>query len=105
MNKLHRHSRRSASEKFKKLIKSSNIDDRELLEIIDTIDNKCHICIKYKKKTILRPSVGFSLSKDFNNVVTVDLKPTHGIHILHIIDHPTQFSAAAVVKSKKKKKS
>ena len=45
--------------------------------------------MKYKK-TKLRPSVGFSLSKDFNDVVAVDLKPTNGIHILHIIVHATQ---------------
>ena len=98
---MHRQFGHSTSEKLKKLIKSSNIDDRELLEIIDTIDNKCQVCMKYKK-TKLRPSVGFSLSKDFNDVVAVDLKPTNGIHILHIIDHATRFSAAAVVKSKRK---
>ena len=86
---MHRQFGHSTSEKLKKLIKSSNIDDRELLEIIDTIDNKCQVCMKYKK-TKLRPSVGFSLSK--------------GIHILHIIDHATRFSAAAVVKSKKKRR-
>ena len=101
MNKLHCQFGHSTSEKFKKLIKSSNIDDRELLEIIYTLDNKCQVCIKYKK-TKLRPSVGFSLSKDFNDVVAVDLKPTNGIHILHIIDLATRFIAAAVVKSKKK---
>ena len=101
MNKLHCQFGHSTSEKFKKLIRSSNIDARELLEIIYTLDNKCQVCMKCKK-TKLRSSVGFSLSKDFNDVVAVDLKPTNGIHILHIIDHATRFSAAAVVKSKKK---
>ena len=57
--------------------------------------------MKYKK-TKLRPSVGFSLSKYFNDLAAVDLKSTNGIHILHIIDHATLFSPAAVVKSKKK---
>ena len=97
---MHRQFGHSTSEKLKKLTKSSNIDDKELLEIIDTIDNKCQVCMKYKKAK-LRPYVGFSLSKDFNDVVAVDLKPTNGIHILHIIDHATRFNAAAVVKSKK----
>ena len=50
----------------------------------------------------MRPSIGFSLSKDFDDAGAVDLKPTNGIHILHIIDHATPFSLAAVVKSKKK---
>ena len=95
-NKLHRQFRHSTSEKLKKLIKSSNIDDRELLEIIDTIDNKCQICMKYKKIKF-RPSVGYSLSKDFN-VVAVDLNPTNGVHLLHSIDHATRFSPAAVAK-------
>ena len=89
-NKLHRQFGHSTSEKFKKSIKCSNIDERELFEIIDTKDNKCQVCMKYKK-TKLRPSVGFSLSKDFNELV-------NGIHILHIIDHAARFSAAAVVK-------
>ena len=57
--------------------------------------------MKYKKNKLIL-SVGFSLSKDFN-VVAVDLKPTNGIHILHIIDHATRFSAAAVLKSKKRR--
>ena len=94
---MHRQFEHSTSQKLKELIKSSNIDDRELLEIIDTIYDKFHVCMKYKK-TKLRPSVGFSLSKDFNDVVAVDLKPTNGIHILNVIDHATRFSAAAVVK-------
>ena len=55
--------------------------------------------MKYKKKkktnkqtnkqTKLRPFVGFSLLKDFSDVVAVDLKPTNSIHILLIIDHAT----------------
>ena len=49
----------------------------------------------------LRLSVGFSLPKDSSDVA-VDLKPTNGIHLLHIIDYASQFSAAAVIKSKKK---
>ena len=90
-------------QKLKKVLKSSNADDRELLEIIVTIDNKYQVCMKYKKIK-LRPSVGFLLSKDLNDVVAMDLKSTNSIHILHIIDDATRFSAAGVVKSKKKKK-
>ena len=45
----------------------------------------------------LRLSVGFSLPKDSSDVA-VDLKPTNGIHLLHIIDYASQFSAAAVIK-------
>ena len=58
-------------------------------------------CLKYKKPK-LRPVVGFCLSRDFNNVVAVDSKAMEKVHILHIVDHAARFSAAAVVKSKKK---
>ena len=102
-SKLHRKFGHSTLQKLKKVLKSSNADDRELLEIIVTIDNKYQVCMKYKK-TKLRPSVGFLLSKDLNDVVAMDLKSTNSIHILHIIDDATRFSAAGVVKSKKKKK-
>ena len=50
----------------------------------------------------MRPIVGFSLSKDFNDVVAVDEKAMEMGHILHIVEHATRFSAAAVVKSKQK---
>ena len=55
------------------------------------------------QKTKLRQFEGFALPKDLNYVVAVDLKPTNGIHILHITDHAIWFSAVAVVTSKKKK--
>ena len=48
-----------------------------------------HEIQKIQKKTKLKPFVGFSLLKDFSDVVAVDLKPTNSIHILLIIDHAT----------------
>ena len=50
----------------------------------------------------MRPVVGFSLSKDFNDVVAADLKSINGILILHMFDHATRVIGAAVVKSKKR---
>ena len=50
----------------------------------------------------MRPVVSFSPSKDFNDVVGADLKSINGILILHMIGQATRFSAASVVKSKKK---
>ena len=60
----------------------------------------CDICLKYKKPK-LRPAVGFSLSKDFH-VVAVDLKQIVKTCILHLFDQAKRYSAAAMVKSKKK---
>ena len=48
--------------------------------------------------------MSFSLSKEFNNTVTVDLKEISGTKFLHIIDNATRFSTAAVVSSKQKEK-
>ena len=85
-------------EKLKKLLQSANIQVKELIEEINNIEEQCDI---YKKPK-LRPIVGFSLSKDFNDVVAVDVKAMEMGHILHIVEHATRFSAAAVVKSKQK---
>ena len=67
---------------------------------MDVIEKKCEICIKYKNPS-LKPAVGFSLSKEFNDVISVDLKHVNGIAFIHIINNATRFSAAAVVKSKR----
>ena len=100
-NKLHSQFGHATAEKLKKLLKSANISDKELLDIIDVVDKECKVCLKYKKPK-LRPVVGFSLSKDFNDVIAADLKTISGNIILHMIDHATRFSAATVMKSKKK---
>ena len=99
--KLHCQFGHSSSEKLKKLLQSANIHDKELIEEINNIEEQCDICLQYKKPK-LRPVVGFSLSKDFNDVVAVDVKAMEMGHILHIVEHATRFSAEAVVKSKQK---
>ena len=90
----------SSSEKLKKLSQSANIHGKELNEEITNVEEQCDICLEYKKSK-LRSVVGFSLSIEFN-VVAVDMKAMEKVHILHIVDHATRFSAAALVKSKKK---
>ena len=52
------------------------------------------------QESSLKPVVGFSLLKDFNDVIAMDLKEINGHKILHITDHATRYSAATVVKSK-----
>ena len=99
--KLHCQFGHSSSEKLKKLLQSANIHDKELIEEINNIEEQCDICLQYKKPKLI-PVVGFSLSKDFNDVVAVDVKAMEMGHILHIVEHATRFSAEAVVKSKQK---
>ena len=59
-NNVHCQFGHASPEKLKKLIKASNVNDQGLLDIIDLVDQKCQVCLKYKK-TILRPVVSFSL--------------------------------------------
>ena len=44
--------------------------------------------------------VSVSLAEEFDEVVAMDLKIFESSIILHLVDHVTRFSAAAVVKSK-----
>ena len=67
--------------------------------MIDEIGD-CSICLKYKKAP-LKQVVGLSLSKHFN-VISMDLKEINGHKILHMVDHATRFSSAAVIKSKQR---
>ena len=83
------------------LFKASSINYDELIKLFVEIGNCCKICTKYKLLG-LKPIVSFSLSKEFNNTVTVDLKEISGTKFLHIIDNATRFSTAAVVSSKQK---
>ena len=46
--------------------------------------------------------MGFSLSKEFNDTVLVDLKEISGTRFLHTIDNATPFSTTAAVRSKRK---
>ena len=100
-NKLHCHFGHASPKKMKKLIKASNMNDEELLDVIDLVDQKCQVCLQYKKLK-LRSDVSFSLSKDFNDVVVANLKSINGILISNMTDHATRFSAASLVKSKKR---
>ena len=54
-----------------------------------------------KKKTVLRPVVGFAWTTDFNQTVGMDLKELGpSLLFLHIIDEFTRFSNATIIRSK-----
>ena len=65
------------------------------------ISKECTIC-QVHKCPHAQPVVGLSMAIEFNEVVAMDLKVIEKKLVLHLIDHVTRFSAAAVVKSKKK---
>ena len=99
--KLHKQFGHASSNKISKLVKSAGMKDSELFNLINEVEVNSPVCLKYKKAP-LKPVVGISLSKGFNDVIAMDLKEINGHKILHIIDHPTRYSAATIVKSKQK---
>ena len=84
---------------FQKTLKNTKI--RIFFNIIQEVEAICEICIKYKKPHS-RPVVGFSLGKEFNDTVSMDLKTFKGVQFLHLIDNATRFGAAAIITSKHK---
>ena len=69
--------------------------------MINEIGEKCTVSLKYKKAP-LKPVIGFLPSRDFNDVISVDLEEINCFKILHLIDLATRYSAATIVKSKQK---
>ena len=100
-SKLHSQFAHPTPEKLIKLVSAAGLgNDLELINAIKYISRKCGVCSVYRKSSV-KPIVSMPLAADFNEVVALDLKFYNGKIILHLIDHVSRFSAAAVVKSKK----
>ena len=50
----------------------------------------------------MRPVVGFPIAHDFTETVAINLEQFRGVCILHMLDHATWYSAAAIISSKQK---
>ena len=100
--KLHTQFCHPSARRLTKFVESSGAEDKELIRAIEEVSKSCDICKRYKK-TIPRPVVTFPLASTFNETVAMDLKTykNNSIYFIHIIDHLTRFSAAAVIRSKK----
>ena len=83
------------------LLKDAGYTDKRLFDMVHDVSMNCNTCKLYKKVDS-RPVVGFSLSKDFNDVVSMDLKTMSGNMVLHLIDHATRYSTAVVIPTKQK---
>ena len=97
-SKLHTQFGHLSQSKLQNLLKQAG---DHFLSILESISFDCKICAKYKRSN-RRPAVGFSLAKDFNDTVAMDLKPHKGVHFLHLIDLATRYSNAIVIHSKGK---
>ena len=101
-SKLHTQFGHPSLDKLQKLLKQEGVNDDQFLSILESISFDCEICAKYKRSNP-RPVVGFSLAKEFNDTVAIDLKPYKGVHFLHLIDLATRYSNAVVIHSKGKR--
>ena len=97
--KLHSQFLHPPPEKLIKLVSNAGINDEDLKDAISEVSGKCEICKVYRKPGFKRV-VSMSLAEEFDEVVAMDLKIFESSIILHLVDHVTRFSAAAVVKSK-----
>ena len=75
------------------------MNDEEFLKLIEEVEKTCDICCKYKRPPS-KPVVCFPLSKEFNESVAMDIKYCENHLVLHLIDHATRFSLAAIIRSK-----
>ena len=99
--KLHRQFGHATEDKLMKLVKNSNIKDKELIKCIKEVCSACESCQRYRSVP-LKPVVSLPLSESFNEVVCLDLKELKKSWILHMIDSASRYSAARISKSKDK---
>ena len=82
----------------KKLINNAGFLDKALNAIIENIVQSCDTCIRFKRAP-LRPLVGLSEAKDFNETIFLDLHEINsGLYYFHMIDEFTRYSNAVIIK-------
>ena len=99
--KLHKQFGHADSSRIVNLIKDSGREDNELSRCIENVQEKCGTCNNFKKPA-LKPVVGFALSKEFNEAVSMDLKDVEEHKVFHMIDNATRYSAGAIIPGKAK---
>lgn len=71
--KLHRQFAHPSSHRLKLLLKDAGYTEENYMSLVDEITDECNICMKYKR-TPPRPVTCIPIARDFNEVVTIDLK-------------------------------
>ena len=75
-------------------------NDKELIDSLKEVSRNCKVCKVFSRPSAL-PVVGLPMASEFNEVVAMDIKFLNGKMILHLIDHLSRYSAAAIISSKK----
>ena len=102
--KLHKQFSHASADKLIVLLKNAGYTRDVMFQAIEDVCRTCEICQRYKKPKP-RPVVGLPRGKTFNDIVAMDLKCLDGInnvYFLHMIDMVTRFSAAKIIRDKKK---
>lgn len=101
--KLHQQFSHPVADRLIKLVKNAGVENADLIEAIKDVGSHCDTCKRYKKSNP-RPVVSLPLASEFNDTIAMDLKTyrNNEIYFMHVIDHATRFSAASVIRSKKK---
>ncbi len=100
--KLHLQFCHPTADRLIDLIKKAGTSDKKVFDAIKSVTDHCDVCIR-NRKPHLRPVVGMPLATQFNETVAMDLKSRGPDgYILHLIDHLTRYSAACLIRDKKK---
>ena len=97
--KLHLQFGHASADKMIELLKDAKIWNSDYLSMMNTIVTKCEICQRFKK-TPPKCAVAIPMAKNFNEVVSLDLKNWEDGYILHIIDMWSRYSASIFIKHK-----
>ena len=101
VKKIHKVLAHPLPEILKYFFRNSSDNEKEIMEAVDTITDKCDVCRRFRKSPS-RPKVGLPLSSDFNDCVAVDLKVKKGNkgYILYCIDTFSRLTRGVIINNK-----
>ena len=97
--KLHKQFAHPPALKLINLVKTQPGNQENVIKEIKKVSKKCKICQEFKRVPP-RPVVSLPLATKFGECVAMDLKQFGKVHLLHMIDVATRFSAGAVITNK-----
>ena len=101
ITKIHKVLAHPLPEILKQFFRNSSDNDKEVLDLVDEVHEKCNICRKFKKSPA-RPKVGLPVSSDFNECVALDLKErkANKEYILYAICTFSRLTRGVIIKKR-----
>ena len=101
LHKLHKQFGHRPKKVFVELLKSAEQWDKKFSQMIDKIIDGCEGCI-LRKRSPDKPAVALPMAKDFNHILSMDLKKWDDRHyILYFVDMFTRYTVGTVITDKK----